>query len=154
MFWMFVEKGTEAMLMATVSEKDAEDLARELADLPVMPNGTSRFRDLWEARTTAILLPTEMGEHKTVAWNRFALLGDSVHKQTISAGQGGNLCMESAAALTNVLKDLLDMLGRGAVLARVGDVVDPFVRGPDEEVEPSPVCEGVERKVVDDMRVR
>jgi hypothetical protein len=90
------------------TDKDAEALAAELAELPVMPHGTSKFKDLWNARTTAILLPTEMGEHKTVAWNRFALLGDSVHKQTISAGQGGNLCMESAAALTNVLKELLD----------------------------------------------
>jgi 2-polyprenyl-6-methoxyphenol hydroxylase-like FAD-dependent oxidoreductase len=90
------------------TDADAEALAEDLKDCPVMPNGRATFKDLWNSRTTAILLPTEMGEHKTVAWNRFALLGDSVHKQTISAGQGGNLCMESAAALTNVIKHLLD----------------------------------------------
>ena len=90
------------------TEADTEALAKDLADCPVMPNGRATFKDLWNSRTTAILLPTEMGEHKYVAWNRFALLGDSCHKQTISAGQGGNLCMESAAALTNVIKRLVD----------------------------------------------
>ena len=90
------------------TDADAEALAKELADKPVMPNGAVLFKDLWESRTTGILLPTEMGEHKSVAWNRFALLGDAVHKQTISAGQGGNLCMESAAALTNVINRLVN----------------------------------------------
>jgi 2-polyprenyl-6-methoxyphenol hydroxylase-like FAD-dependent oxidoreductase len=90
------------------TDADAENLATSLADCPVMPNGTHCFRDFWESRLTATLLPMEMGEYKHSTWGRFAMLGDAVHKQTVSAGQGANLCIESAAVLTNTIKRLLD----------------------------------------------
>ena len=49
----------------------------------------------------------EMGEYKHTTLGRIALLGDAVHKQTVSIGQGANLCVESAAVFTNTIKRLL-----------------------------------------------
>ncbi|KAI4724917.1 FAD/NAD(P)-binding domain-containing protein [Aureobasidium sp. EXF-10728] len=45
---------------------------------------------------------------KIWTWGRIACLGDSAHKMTPNAGFGGNAAIESAAALANSIKKLLD----------------------------------------------
>lgn len=86
---------------------DMDALANKMLNKPIMPGGALHFRDLWGNRISSTLVPMEFGEYKTTTWGRFAMLGDSVHKQTVTAGEGGNLCIESAALLTNTLRRIL-----------------------------------------------
>jgi 2-polyprenyl-6-methoxyphenol hydroxylase-like FAD-dependent oxidoreductase len=65
-----------------------------------------KFRDIWERREVASLVPTEEAEFKLWHWGRIACVGDSIHKMTPQAGQGGNIAVESAAAMANKLFNL------------------------------------------------
>ncbi|KAJ5332659.1 FAD/NAD(P)-binding domain-containing protein [Penicillium brevicompactum] len=65
------------------------------------------FGQLWGNRETASMTTLEENTFKTWHHGRLALLGDSVHKMTPNIGQGANMAIEDAAALTNLLRDLL-----------------------------------------------
>lgn len=94
------------------TKKDAEECAEEVAGINIQPNGSVRFRDIWEHRLHYTLVALEEAEYKTWTWGRIACLGDSIHKMTPNAGQGGNAAIESAAAVANSIKAMVDR-GKG-----------------------------------------
>lgn len=69
------------------------------------------FGQLWDNRETASMTALEENTFKTWHHGRLALLGDSVHKMTPNIGQGANMAIEDAAALTNLLRNLLTQGG-------------------------------------------
>ena len=63
---------------------------------------------------------------KRRSWGRIACVGDGVHKVTPNMGAGGNAAMETAAALANELKKMVDTAEKGkpsyeTIKARLGD---------------------------------
>ena len=88
------------------TKKDADKLAQQHVDLPILPKGEIKFGDLWKRRTTSQLQVLEEADYKTWTWGRFACVGDSVHKMTPNSGNGGMAAIESAAALANAIHSL------------------------------------------------
>lgn len=68
------------------------------------------FRDLWDSRVKAAMLPLEEGVLST-SWHsrggRVVLVGDAVHKATVNPGLGGNLAVEGVVHLMNELVPLV-----------------------------------------------
>lgn len=67
------------------------------------------FKDLWDSRVKADMVPLEEGVLET-KWNsggRVVLVGDAVHKATVNPGLGGNLAVEGVVHLMNELVPLL-----------------------------------------------
>lgn len=67
------------------------------------------FKDLWDSRVKADMVPLEEGVLQT-KWNsggRVVLLGDAVHKATVNPGLGGNLAVEGVVHLLNELVPLV-----------------------------------------------
>ena len=93
------------------TQQDAESFAERHADVNLMPNQSVKFRDVWKNRTSYTLVATEEAEYQCWTWGRFACLGDSIHKMTPNAGAGGNAAIESAAALANSIKAIIDSNG-------------------------------------------
>ncbi|KAJ1323057.1 FAD dependent monooxygenase [Microdochium nivale] len=108
-FWfIFVRTGetkttAETAAAPRFTDQDAEDRIAKYGDYQLGPDYT--FRDLWDARIKAAMVPLEEGVLGT-RWNsggRVVLVGDSVHKATINAGLGGNLAIEGVVNLVNPL---------------------------------------------------
>ncbi|KAL4797993.1 FAD/NAD(P)-binding domain-containing protein [Aspergillus venezuelensis] len=66
------------------------------------------FRDIYTRAISTTLVPLEEACHKHWAIDRWACIGDSVHKMTPNLGQGGNSAIESAASLANTIVHLLE----------------------------------------------
>ncbi|OTA95365.1 hypothetical protein M434DRAFT_69594 [Hypoxylon sp. CO27-5] len=67
------------------------------------------FRDLWERRIRAGMVPMEEGVIQA-SWNnggRVVLVGDAASKTTVNAGLGGNLAIEGVCNLANELVQLV-----------------------------------------------
>ncbi|KUI53904.1 Anhydrotetracycline monooxygenase [Cytospora mali] len=89
------------------SEADAEETLRKFGHLHMGPGYT--FNDLWELREKGVMVPLQEGIVEG-SWNssgRVVLMGDAVHKFTISAGLGANLGVEGACHLVNELLPVL-----------------------------------------------
>ena len=71
------------------------------------------FGDLWKTRSTSTMVPTEEAQLKRWSWGRIACVGDCVHKMTPNMGAGGNAAIETAAALANELKKMIDTVEKG-----------------------------------------
>lgn len=63
---------------------------------------------------------------QTWTFGRIACVGDSIHKFTPDAGQGGNSSIESAAALANALKRLADTVKGRPTKAQVEDSLKEY----------------------------
>ncbi|KAK0615696.1 hypothetical protein B0T17DRAFT_510279 [Bombardia bombarda] len=85
------------------SALDAEAFAKKHSQLAIRPQGLVKLGHLWEAREHATLIALEEGDFAHWTAGRIVCLGDAVHKMTPNNGSGGNLAMESAAALANEL---------------------------------------------------
>ncbi|KXJ86611.1 hypothetical protein Micbo1qcDRAFT_140239 [Microdochium bolleyi] len=113
-FWfLFVrsDQVTRTPSRLRFTDEDAEDAIDRYGDYQLGPGYT--FRDLWEARVKAAMVPLEEGVLPT-KWNsggRVVLLGDSVHKATINPGLGGNLAVEGVVNLVNPLVAALRAAG-------------------------------------------
>ncbi|PLB48782.1 FAD/NAD(P)-binding domain-containing protein [Aspergillus steynii IBT 23096] len=73
---------------------------------PLLDNyvaGGVRFRDIYRNTVRCAHVPMEEGVFDRWVYQRFACIGDSVHKTTPNLGQGGNGAIESAASLANKL---------------------------------------------------
>ncbi|RFU80716.1 fad binding domain-containing [Trichoderma arundinaceum] len=109
-FWfLFVksDKATQTPNTPRFTEEETEATIAKYGDYAVGPGYT--FKDLWESRVRANMLPLEEGVLKP-KWNtggRVALMGDSVHKATINPGLGGNLAVEGVVHLVNELVPLV-----------------------------------------------
>lgn len=89
---------TEAQTLATIDK---------YGDRKLGPGYT--FKDLWDSRVKAAMVPLEEGVLQT-KWNsggRVVLIGDAVHKATVNPGLGGNLAVEGVVHLMNELVPLL-----------------------------------------------
>jgi 2-polyprenyl-6-methoxyphenol hydroxylase-like FAD-dependent oxidoreductase len=91
------------------SKEEAAEYAKSWSDWTLRPN--MRFIDVFEKSTSFNLAVLEEGKFQLWFWGRIALLGDSIHKMTLSIGSGGNAAIESAAAFTNELTAVLDRCG-------------------------------------------
>lgn len=86
------------------TDADTSVAAEELKNIQFYQHIT--FGDLWDSRETASMTVLEENTFKTWYHGRLVLLGDSVHKMTPNIGQGANMAIEDAAALTNLLQDM------------------------------------------------
>jgi 2-polyprenyl-6-methoxyphenol hydroxylase-like FAD-dependent oxidoreductase len=109
-FWfLFVKSESVAPTPDTprFSEDEMDATISKYGDNKLGPNYT--FRDLWESRQKAAMVPLEEGVLKT-KWHsggRVVLVGDSVHKATVNPGLGGNLAVEGVVHLVNQLVPLV-----------------------------------------------
>jgi hypothetical protein len=87
------------------TSSEAESFAQQFQDYPI--SGTIKFGSIWEKRKSFCLVATEEAHNETWCWGRIACIGDSIHKVTPNAGAGGNMAIESAAALANSLYSLV-----------------------------------------------
>ncbi|KAL4963745.1 FAD-dependent oxidoreductase [Aspergillus stella-maris] len=66
------------------------------------------FRDIYKRAISTTLVPLEEACYEHWAIDRWACIGDSVHKMTPNLGQGGNSAIESAASLANAIVHLIE----------------------------------------------
>lgn len=66
------------------------------------------LKDLMDTTMQLSYLALEEANHEVWTHRRIVCLGDSIHKMTPNMGQGGNQAIESAAVLTNCLRDMLE----------------------------------------------
>jgi 2-polyprenyl-6-methoxyphenol hydroxylase-like FAD-dependent oxidoreductase len=76
------------------------------SSIKVRPNLT--IADFWGRINSYSLTCLEEGVFKLWTWGRIACVGDSVHKMTPNIGAGGNAGIESAAALANTVKWIVE----------------------------------------------
>jgi hypothetical protein len=94
------------------SQTDAEKFAIQHRDMHIRPN--LKFSDLWEKTISFRLVALEEAKFKIWTCGRIACLGDSIHKMTPNLAAGGNAAIESAAALANSIKAMVDRHGEGS----------------------------------------
>ncbi|KAI1473784.1 FAD/NAD(P)-binding domain-containing protein [Daldinia eschscholtzii] len=127
LFWFLFIKEDEpsaAPSCPKYTETDATATIEKYGHLLTCPGYT--FRDLWEARAHAGMVPMEEGVIQG-PWNnggRVVLVGDSICKTTINAGFGGNLAVEGVCNLINELVPLL----REHTTPTTEDLVAAFAR--------------------------
>lgn len=109
-FWFLFFKSDKETRMPGIprfTEEETEATIAKYGGSALGPGYT--FKDLWDSRVKANMLPLEDGVLKT-KWNsggRVVLMGDSVHKSTINVGLGGNLAVEGVIHLANELVPLI-----------------------------------------------
>ena len=86
--------------------QDTEAFALKYSDMVIRPGHT--FGDIWKKTISHRLVPIEEGVFRTWTWGRVVCLGDSIHKSTPDLGAGGNAAIESAAAVANAIKRIID----------------------------------------------
>jgi 2-polyprenyl-6-methoxyphenol hydroxylase-like FAD-dependent oxidoreductase len=85
---------------------DALRFVGKHSSIKIRPNLT--IADFWERIDNYSLTCLEEGVFKLWTWGRIACVGDSVHKMTPNIGAGGNAGIESAAALANAVKWVME----------------------------------------------
>ncbi|KAH7402239.1 hypothetical protein DE146DRAFT_459836 [Phaeosphaeria sp. MPI-PUGE-AT-0046c] len=111
-FWFIFErldKTYKASDIPRYTKQDAEKFGLKFVSQAITPITT--FGDIWNNATSYSLVPTEEAQLKRWTWGRMACVGDSVHKMTPNLGAGGNAAIESAAALANEMKIMMDKSG-------------------------------------------
>lgn len=109
-FWFLFlksEKVTKSPNTPRFTEEQMLAKITQYADYNLGPGYT--FKDLWDSRVKANMLPLEEGvvEAKWNSGGRVVLLGDAVHKATVNPGLGGNLAVEGIVHLMNELVPLV-----------------------------------------------
>ncbi|KAE8355657.1 flavo protein monooxygenase [Aspergillus coremiiformis] len=111
-FWFLIlklEKRYQYPKIPRYSQEDAIKACQKHTHLSVTDRLT--FNDIWNQRKTFSMTALEEGTLQTWCAGRIVCIGDSVHKMNPEIGQGANMAIEDAAALTNVLQGLLARLG-------------------------------------------
>ncbi|RAL14482.1 FAD-dependent oxidoreductase [Aspergillus homomorphus CBS 101889] len=88
------------------SQQDLEKHAARFRDMAIAANVP--FSALYDRVLSTSYVCLEEAFYKHWYAGRLACVGDSIHKMTPNAGQGGNCALESAASLANCLKEMLD----------------------------------------------
>ncbi|KAH6989817.1 hypothetical protein BKA56DRAFT_653104 [Ilyonectria sp. MPI-CAGE-AT-0026] len=88
---------------------ETEQFAIQHGDMLIRPD--LKFSYLWEKTTSCQLVALEESKFKIWTCGRIACLGDSTHKMTPNVAAGGNAAIESAAALANSIKAMVDRQG-------------------------------------------
>ncbi|KIW80211.1 hypothetical protein Z517_06826 [Fonsecaea pedrosoi CBS 271.37] len=116
-FWFLILKFDKRQKYPNIprfGDKDMEKTATENQDLMVTEH--TSFAHLWRLRTKCAMVPLEEVVFDVWYANRMVLLGDSAHKVTPNAGQGGNSAIESAAVLANRLHKAKQTYGNLAAM--------------------------------------
>ncbi|KAH8131880.1 FAD/NAD(P)-binding domain-containing protein, partial [Trichoderma asperelloides] len=131
-FWfVFIKSDKETRMpgIPNFTEEETKAAIAKYGDYAFGPGYT--FKDLWDSRVKASMLPLEDGILKS-KWNtggRVALMGDSVHKSTINLGLGGNLAVEGVVHLVNELVPLVrgcEASGRKPTRKEITAVLDAY----------------------------
>ncbi|KAF2144829.1 uncharacterized protein K452DRAFT_306590 [Aplosporella prunicola CBS 121167] len=123
-YWFLFEKMPQTYRMGEIprfNKQDKDEMARKYSYIPIYPGGTVKFGDIWRNCERATLVALEEADFEHWTWGRFACLGDSAHKMTPNAGAGGMSGIESAAALANSIKSLVNKQDHGT-LPSYGDI--------------------------------
>ncbi|KAI1098731.1 FAD/NAD(P)-binding domain-containing protein [Jackrogersella minutella] len=106
------------------AEADVAASIEKYGHLMACPEYT--FRDLWETRTKAGMVPMEEGVVQGPCNNegRVVLVGDTMCKTTVNAGLGGHLAVEGVCNLANELAPLF----KWARAPTTQDILDIFER--------------------------
>ncbi|KAK2039662.1 FAD/NAD(P)-binding domain-containing protein [Colletotrichum somersetense] len=108
-FWFVFFRLPETLVWPERGRYTAEDAAEVAASIAEHPiTGEVRFRELWDTRTRADLVPIEEGVLDVWHHGRIVLAGDAAHKVTPNMALGGNTGMESVAVLCNHLHKMLE----------------------------------------------
>ncbi|KAF2023177.1 FAD binding domain-containing protein [Setomelanomma holmii] len=113
-FWFIFKRMDKVYKVPDIpryTKEEAEVFAENIQDSTVMPQ--LQFRDIWKNRSSYTLVATEEAQLATWSWGRIACVGDCVHKMTPNMGAGGNAAIETAAALANELKRMVDSSEKG-----------------------------------------
>ncbi|KAH4112908.1 hypothetical protein HBI64_155590 [Parastagonospora nodorum] len=113
-FWFVFKKLDKVYTVPNIpryTKHDAEVYASSFEDAPICDG--LEFEELWRTRKTFTLVATEEAQMRRWTWGRIACAGDCVHKMTPNMGAGGNAAVESAAAIANEIKKMVDASEKG-----------------------------------------
>ncbi|KAH8719235.1 FAD binding domain protein [Phaeosphaeriaceae sp. PMI808] len=113
-FWFAFQKMDnlyKAPNIPRYTTEDAEIFASQIQNASITPH--FKFSDLWRTRRNFTLVAIEEAQLKRWSWGRIACVGDCVHKMTPNLGAGGNAAIETAAALANEIKKVVDASEKG-----------------------------------------
>ncbi|KAL4940555.1 hypothetical protein BDV06DRAFT_196397 [Aspergillus oleicola] len=105
-----------------LGEKEIQDLMKEHWEDNVTTD--LKVKDLYNCRKRVVYIPTREYVHQKWHLDRMIALGDASHKMTVIIAQGGNQALESVAALTNSLFEVLSRPTPGRMSA--GEIRDMF----------------------------
>lgn len=105
MFLAYQRLPAEVKGSVRYSEEQKEEIAQEIADVNVTES--VKFKDIWDATEWSFCSGLEEGLAEKWYGERVVLVGDTVHKMTPNIGLGLNSGWQSAAILTNGLRQLL-----------------------------------------------
>lgn len=105
MFLAYKRLPTETKGSVRFSDEEKEAFAKEIADVSVTES--LKFKDIWDATEWSFCSGLEEGLAEKWYGDRVVLVGDTVHKMTPNIGLGLNSGWQSAAILTNGLRQLL-----------------------------------------------
>ncbi|KAF2152366.1 FAD/NAD(P)-binding domain-containing protein [Myriangium duriaei CBS 260.36] len=87
------------------TKEDAVQFAEQIRDWKMQH---TTFGEVWKNVESYALVPLEEANYEKWAYGRIACAGDATTKMTPNSGAGGNASIESAAAVANELKRLVD----------------------------------------------
>ncbi|KAK5654520.1 hypothetical protein OQA88_7149 [Cercophora sp. LCS_1] len=90
--------------MPRYSEQETEEFAKAHFDMVIRPG--VHFKALWDNSIASNLVVLEEGSFEVWTHGRIVCIGDSIHKMTPNIGNGGNMAIETAAALANTIHEL------------------------------------------------
>ncbi|KAJ6020673.1 monooxygenase [Penicillium herquei] len=107
-YWFFFTKMDRKYLNNEIPRFSKEKIDEHVAPWLHKPvTGSVSFSEIYHKATIKTHLALEEADYTYWCKDRWACIGDSIHKMTPNAGQGGNSAIESAASLTNHLVKLL-----------------------------------------------
>jgi 2-polyprenyl-6-methoxyphenol hydroxylase-like FAD-dependent oxidoreductase len=110
-YWFLFRKYLKRLSVGEIprySPADVDKYAQGFLNYGMEPGRAITFADVWSVRVSCTLVPLEEAKFKVWTWGRIVCVGDSIHKLTPNAGQGGNAAIESAAVLANQIYELLN----------------------------------------------
>ncbi|PLB55512.1 monooxygenase [Aspergillus steynii IBT 23096] len=131
LFWFFVKKLDRKYPyadMARFSNDDAAQFCSQIENVHIL-NGVY-VRDVWKNRTAVSMTALEESLLETWHSDRMVLIGDSIHKMTINAGQGANMAIEDAAFLGSLIEKLVRTTSpRGPSTLDISRTLEKYKKG-------------------------
>ncbi|KAJ5608953.1 monooxygenase [Penicillium herquei] len=107
-YWFFFTKMDRKYLSNEIPRFSKDKIDEHVAAWLHKPaSGSVSFGEIYQKATFKTHVALEEADYTYWCKDRWACIGDSIHKMTPNAGHGGNSAIESAASLTNHLVKLL-----------------------------------------------